>query len=120
MTTARRCCFGIQCPRPSPPSPPTPFLSCCWRSAGDVKQKEEFSMPKIGRRTIEDAARENGYSRSQAKRIAARIVARPDWGDIQSTLAERFLLPHSDPTAWDAVWNVLTEQLARNHAGVAT
>ena len=75
-------------------------------------------MP-ISRTTIENAALSQGFSRGQSKRIAARIVARPDWGEIQDVLTERFWLPHSDPTAWDALWNVLTEQLAANHVGEA-
>lgn len=71
-------------------------------------------MP-ITRSTIENAALVHGWSRGQAKRIAARIVARPDWGQIRDVLTERFVFDYDDPTAWDALWNVLTEQLARNH-----
>lgn len=76
-------------------------------------------MPFISRLTIENAALSQGFSRGQSKRIAARIVARPDWGEIQDVLTERFWLPHSDPTAHEAIWNVLTEQLTHNHKETA-
>lgn len=72
-------------------------------------------MSTISRTTLETVAMGQGYSRGQAKRVAARIVARPDWGAIQDVLTEQFVLPHSDPTAWDAIWTVLCEQLTTNH-----
>lgn len=71
-------------------------------------------MP-ISRTTIENAALSQGFSRGQAKAIARRIVARPDWSEIQSVLAERFWLPHADPTAHEAIWKTLTQQLVANH-----
>lgn len=77
-------------------------------------------MPKITRTTIRNAAIAQGYNHRAANSIARRIVARPDWREIQDALAERFWLDHADPTAWDAIWNVLTEQLTANHVAVAS
>ena len=70
-------------------------------------------MP-ISRTTFENAARDLGHSRGQAKKIAARIMARPDLDFITEQLTQRGWLPHHDPTADEALWRVMHAALAGN------
>lgn len=70
-------------------------------------------MP-ISRTAFESAARSLGYSRGQAKKYAARIMARPDLDLIIEQLTQGGWLPHKDPTADEAMWRVMHQALAGN------
>lgn len=71
-------------------------------------------MPKISRTHFENEARKQGYSRGQAKRIAAKIMARPDIDYCIEQLTLGYVLTYADPTGEAAVWNVMVAALTRN------
>lgn len=73
-------------------------------------------MPKIGYRSLTRAAHRCGYSSKRGQRIARRILAAPWWPQAEEQLTEGNWLPHHDPTADEAIWNVLTEILTTNTA----
>jgi len=73
-------------------------------------------MPKITRTALRNAGLRCGYGSRRADNIARRILAAPWWPQAEEQLTEGNWLPHHDPTADEAIWNVLTEILTTNTA----
>ena len=77
-------------------------------------------MPFLTRTRLEGAAVSLGYSRGQAKRIAARTLARDDIHQIEAAFADPSMMTYSDPTGEEAVDRVLLAILASQAMAVAS
>lgn len=71
-------------------------------------------MPTLTATSFENAARDLGYSRGQAKKYAARIISHPHLDLIVEQLTLPTETDHHDPTGEEAVWRVTHHALATN------